>query len=176
MTKWSVFAVSYENHLVKIFYLTIFILKCRFLFRFSYAIFVNFATSQFYFSVPAQALKYFSIAFLHLKLYFFRLHVPSSSISWWEILKHLCWTLLGMTELELFNTGMETPSDHLAQVLYAVFIIVALVLLVNMMIAVLSNTYERVQVRGLQYALNRKYSKNTARSAITNDIRNFRCY
>ena len=66
--------------------------------------------------------------------------------SWWEILKHLCWTLLGMTELEVFNPGVETPSDHLAQALYAVFIIAALVLLVNMMIAVLSNTYERVQV------------------------------
>ncbi|KAL9984603.1 hypothetical protein ACROYT_G006916 [Oculina patagonica] len=75
----------------------------------------------------------------------------SSGLScWWEILKHLCWTLLGMTELELFNTGMETPSDHLAQALYAVFIIAALVLLVNMMIAVLSNTYERVQKNSLR--------------------------
>lgn len=61
-------------------------------------------------------------------------------------MKHLSWTLLGVTGLEVFNTGMETPSDHLAQTLYAVFIIAALVLLVNMMIAVLSNTYERVQV------------------------------
>ena len=61
-------------------------------------------------------------------------------------MKHLSWTLLGVTELDVFNAGVETPSDHLAQTLYAVFIIAALVLLVNMMIAVLSNTYERVQV------------------------------
>ena len=61
-------------------------------------------------------------------------------------MKHLSWTLLGVTELDVFNAGVETPSDHLAQALYAVFIIAALVLLVNMMIAVLSNTYERVQV------------------------------
>ena len=61
-------------------------------------------------------------------------------------MKHLSWTLLGVTELDVFNVGVETPSDHLAQTLYAVFIIAALVLLVNMMIAVLSNTYERVQV------------------------------
>lgn len=61
-------------------------------------------------------------------------------------MKHLSWTLLGVTELDRFNPGVETPSDHLAQSLYAVFIIAALVLLVNMMIAVLSNTYERVQV------------------------------
>lgn len=37
-------------------------------------------------------------------------------------------------------------GNSMAQSLYAVFIIAALVLLVNMMIAVLSNTYERVQV------------------------------
>lgn len=71
-------------------------------------------------------------------------------------MKHLSWTLLGVTELEVFNTGMETPSDHLAQTLYAVFIIAALVLLVNMMIAVLSNTYERVQVILLHTFLEKK--------------------
>lgn len=69
---------------------------------------------------------------------------------WWEIMKHLSWTLLGVTELDVFNAGVETPSDHLAQTLYAVFIIAALVLLVNMMIAVLSNTYERVQKNSLR--------------------------
>lgn len=69
---------------------------------------------------------------------------------WWVIIKHLCWTLLGVTELEQFNAGMETASDYLAQILYAVFIIFALILLVNMMIAVLSNTYERVQKNSLK--------------------------
>ena len=77
-------------------------------------------------------------------------------------MKHLTWTLLGMTELELFNPGMESPSDYLAQVLYAVFIIAALVLLVNMMIAVLSNTYQRVQVR-LPNAFNRSTAHFTVK-------------
>ena len=60
-------------------------------------------------------------------------------------MNHLCWTLLGITELELFNST-ESSSDTMAKILYAIFIIVALVLLVNMMIAVLSHTYERVEV------------------------------
>ena len=60
-------------------------------------------------------------------------------------MKHLCWTLLGITDLDLFSAS-ESPSDVLAKLLYAIFIIGALVLLVNMMIAVLSHTYERVEV------------------------------
>ena len=78
-------------------------------------------------------------------------------------MKHLSWTLLGVTELDVFNAGVETASDHLAQALYAVFIIAALVLLVNMMIAVLSNTYERVQVILSYYRLFFK-KKNTQTS------------
>ena len=69
----------------------------------------------------------------------------STSLSWLGVMNHLCWTLLGITELELFNTT-ESSSDTMAKILYAIFIIVALVLLVNMMIAVLSHTYERVEV------------------------------
>ena len=53
---------------------------------------------------------------------------------------------MGITELDIFSTT-ESASDFLATILYAIFIVVALVLLVNMMIAVLSHTYERVQVR-----------------------------
>ena len=89
-------------------------------------------------------------------------YVPSF-FSWWEIMKHLSWTLLGVTELDVFNAGVETPSDHVAQALYAVFIIAALVLLVNMMIAVLSNTYERLQVILSYYRLFFK-KKNTQTS------------
>lgn len=40
----------------------------------------------------------------------------------------------------------DSPSNYIAQALYGVFIISALILLVNMMIAVLSSTYERVEV------------------------------
>ena len=65
--------------------------------------------------------------------------------SWLKIVQHLAWTILGMPDLEPFSTG-ESPSDYIAEILYAVFILSALILLVNMMIAVLSSTYERVEV------------------------------
>ena len=43
-------------------------------------------------------------------------------------------------------TSHDSLSNYIAQALYAVFIVLALILLVNMMIAVLSSTYERVEV------------------------------
>ena len=65
--------------------------------------------------------------------------------SFWEIVQHLVWTLLGIADVGPF-TSHESPADYIAQALYGVFIILALILLVNMMIAVLSSTYERVEV------------------------------
>ena len=50
-----------------------------------------------------------------------------------------------MPDLEPFSLG-ESPSDYIVEIMYAVFILSALILLVNMMIAVLSSTYERVEV------------------------------
>lgn len=74
----------------------------------------------------------------------------SSGVScWWDVMTHLVWTLLGITEVDPFNAN-ESSSDVLAKILYAIFIIGALVLLVNMMIAVLSHTYERVQKNSLR--------------------------
>ena len=67
------------------------------------------------------------------------------NFSWFAIVKHLGWTLLGIADVEPF-TSSDSLSNYIAQVLYAGFIISALILLVNMMIAVLSSTYERVEV------------------------------
>lgn len=63
-----------------------------------------------------------------------------------EIVQHLVWTLLGIADVGPFTSIDDSPSKYIAQVLYGVFIISALILLVNMMIAVLSSTYERVEV------------------------------
>ncbi|KAL9984536.1 hypothetical protein ACROYT_G006841 [Oculina patagonica] len=68
---------------------------------------------------------------------------------WWEIVKHLGWTLLGIADVEPF-TSSDSLSNNIAQALYAGFIIAALILLVNMMIAVLSSTYERVESNSLR--------------------------
>lgn len=65
--------------------------------------------------------------------------------SWIKTVQHLAWTILGMPDLEPFSLG-DSPSDYIVEIMYAVFILSALILLVNMMIAVLSSTYERVEV------------------------------
>ena len=66
--------------------------------------------------------------------------------SWWEILTHLSWSLL---EIEQdFNPldSVDTPSVTLATWFYAAFLFIGVILLVNMLIALLSNTYKRVEV------------------------------
>ena len=59
--------------------------------------------------------------------------------------KHLAWSLLGLADLDSLNS-VDHPSVSLIQLLYILFLIMGVVLLVNMMIALLSNTYQQVQV------------------------------
>ncbi|KAJ7390563.1 hypothetical protein OS493_024601 [Desmophyllum pertusum] len=67
----------------------------------------------------------------------------SGIICWWSILRHFCWSLLGLADLDLLNS-VDSPSVILAHFLYGVFLIMAVILLINMMIALLSNTYQQV--------------------------------
>ena len=60
--------------------------------------------------------------------------------------KHLCWSLLGIAELDPLDS-VDIASVTLAKLLFATFLIMGVVLLVNMMIALLSNTYQRVEVK-----------------------------
>ena len=83
--------------------------------------------------------------------------------SWWNIATHLGWSLLGLADLDRLNS-VDNPSVSLVHVLYSLFLILAVVLLVNMMIALLSNTYQQVQVlNSLSYHIHnpelRKYEK-----------------
>ena len=61
------------------------------------------------------------------------------------MVKFLTWSLLGITELLPVELVDET-STSLAQTLYGMFLILGGVLLLNMMIALLSNTYQEVEV------------------------------
>ena len=61
------------------------------------------------------------------------------------MVKFLTWSLLGITELLPVELVDET-STYLAQTLYGMFLILGGVLLLNMMIALLSNTYQEVEV------------------------------
>ena len=63
------------------------------------------------------------------------------------MLKHFCWSLLGLADLDPLNS-VDNPSIIIAYFLYGAFLIMAVILLVNMLIALLSNTYQKVAVRG----------------------------
>ena len=59
--------------------------------------------------------------------------------------KHLVWSLLDLEDTDFLNS-VDGPSVSLVKLLYILFQIIGVVLLVNMMIALLSNTYQQVQV------------------------------
>ncbi|KAJ7393952.1 hypothetical protein OS493_003621 [Desmophyllum pertusum] len=73
----------------------------------------------------------------------------TSGIScWWEMFTHLCWSLLGIADLDPLDS-VDSPSVTLARFLFGAFLIMGVILLVNMMIALLSNTYQRVEDNAL---------------------------
>ncbi|KAJ7358917.1 hypothetical protein OS493_020758 [Desmophyllum pertusum] len=69
---------------------------------------------------------------------------------WWTIITHLVWTLLGASEETEPVTSVDVPSVTLARLLYATFHIFGVILLFNMLIALLSNTYQRTQDNSLK--------------------------
>ena len=60
-------------------------------------------------------------------------------------MKHLTWSLLGVAELDPLDS-VDSTSVTLVHFLFGAFLIMGVILLVNMMIALLSNTYQRVEV------------------------------
>ncbi|XP_022805037.1 short transient receptor potential channel 4-like isoform X2 [Stylophora pistillata] len=73
----------------------------------------------------------------------------SGIICWWNMATHLSWSLLGLGDLDKLNS-VDNPSAFMVRLLYSFFLIIAVILLVNMMIALLSNTYQHVQNNSLQ--------------------------
>ncbi|XP_022789481.1 uncharacterized protein LOC111329137 isoform X1 [Stylophora pistillata] len=73
----------------------------------------------------------------------------SGIICWWNMATHLCWSLLSLADLDKLNS-VDNPSISLIYLLYSFFLITGVILLVNMMIALLTNTYQRVQDNSLQ--------------------------
>ena len=72
-------------------------------------------------------------------------HILCFWSSWWSMVKHLTWSLLGIAELDPLDS-VDSASVTLARLLFGAFLIMGVILLVNMMIALLSNTYQRVEV------------------------------
>ena len=65
--------------------------------------------------------------------------------SWGTMLKHLSFSLVGLSNFHPM-VSVDLPSEILAQVLYAAFLILGVILLINMLIALLSHTYEQTKV------------------------------
>ncbi|KAK2573185.1 Short transient receptor potential channel 4 [Acropora cervicornis] len=64
---------------------------------------------------------------------------------WWKMVEHLCWSLMGDVEVDPLESA-DDPSVMLVHFLYGAFLVMGVILLINMMIALLSNTYQNVQV------------------------------
>ena len=65
----------------------------------------------------------------------------------------LFWALFGELELEHLQLQVETESGHpdltafVGQFMFALYLLVAVIVLLNALIAMMSSTYARVQVR-----------------------------
>ena len=79
------------------------------------------------------------IKFIYLHIFF--------SCSWRKIVTHLAWSLLDLSEGLTPLKSADSFSETIALLLYAGYLVLAVILLINMLIALLSNTYQRVQVR-----------------------------
>ena len=66
--------------------------------------------------------------------------------SWWLMFRHLGFSLVGLSEFHPIWSA-DLPAEALGQILYAAFLIWGVILLINMLIALLSHTYEQTEVR-----------------------------
>lgn len=57
---------------------------------------------------------------------------------------HLIWSVFGLTDLEKMES-QEQLSSTVVGVLYVVFLIISVIMLVNMLVALLTNTYDKVE-------------------------------
>ena len=60
---------------------------------------------------------------------------------------HLGWSLLGASEEFDRLASADHVSETIARIFFAAFLIIGVILLINMLIALLSNTYQRTEVR-----------------------------
>lgn len=75
----------------------------------------------------------------------------SLSFSWWQITSHLGLSVLQLSDGLSHFKSADSISQTFAHILYAAYLVMLLILLINMLIALLSNTYQRVQVCDRQF-------------------------
>ena len=59
--------------------------------------------------------------------------------------KQLMWSVFGLTDLEQMKSHTSLTSDIVA-ILYLIFLVLSVIMLVNMLVALLNNTYDNVTV------------------------------
>ena len=69
-----------------------------------------------------------------------------SSSSLFKASTHLIWSVFGLTNLETMESH-DKLSTAVVGVLYVMFLILSVIMLVNMLVALLTNTYNKVEVR-----------------------------
>ena len=67
--------------------------------------------------------------------------------SWWTMFVHLVLSIVGIPEFNKMEFSMDTLSDTVLLVKYAIFLVLGIILLKNMLISVLGHTYQQTQVR-----------------------------
>ena len=69
------------------------------------------------------------------------------------MLQHFGWSLLGISDLDPLHS-VDRASIIVAYFLYGAFLIMSVIILVNMLIALLSDTYQKVAVRSDSLVIN----------------------
>ena len=70
--------------------------------------------------------------------------------SLYKTARQLVWSVFGLMELEDLESHTDLTSEILG-ILYLIFLILSVIMLVNILVALLTNTYERYRVREPYY-------------------------
>ena len=100
----------------------------------------------FYEELPyKQKLKWHAVWIIKKKR---GLKKPTALFSFFSLFKastHLVWSVFGLTNLETMKSHGEL-SSAVVGVLYVLFLILSVIMLINMLVALLTNTYQKVEV------------------------------
>ncbi|XP_068694397.1 transient receptor potential cation channel subfamily M member 4-like isoform X2 [Montipora foliosa] len=69
---------------------------------------------------------------------------------WWKMFVHLVLSIVGIPEFDKMDFSMDTLSDTVLLVKYAIFLVLGIILLKNMLISVLSHTYQQTKDNSIQ--------------------------
>lgn len=63
------------------------------------------------------------------------------------MLVHLTFLIVGLNKFNPVGMSLDTPSEILALLKYVIFLVLGVILITNLMVSVMSNTFQKIQVR-----------------------------